>query len=595
MNSVAVLPFRFGRNAAQAIEQRALEFYRAIAPCIFGPNCALHAQLVRETIPLYAEMSVSTELVQLAAARMARSWNSIDKVIIDLTSTATYELPTHHVVGGLLSFIDHEQAHRQRSYVLLIPMMFAAEDVNMSALAPFIDREIVALVSDNGDHLGLRSVFSHFHPNEYRTLLAAARPSRISVLRKKLIRFPGHFVRHTNGAHTHCVEFFFDGRLFERELVDAFAEWISIYLAAPEGCKVFYDAPVSPWLESAVLGLKERFGIEVVNFAKLAKANSHHFTGPLLLIVPLIDTGATIRRLVQFIREHGYDGRITILAVLSTAGDKDHEGELSLSVRGEEFQIRYLLKVDQTRINREDCLLCASNVAQGDPLNPDPYLTIPTQAFWKIALELGIDEEQNVPDNRSSLGPIPQFSTVTEASSAYLAYKIEGLLRSLPEGRPSEVTIICPDEDGAAAIAECLDSIFRMTVIRIPKSILRRVQTDQGGKLVEYLFREYERTAVPEWLMQLQSLRTVRNDLQTVQPAFGSSGSRIVILDEINVSGSTRRALALLANAFDLDVVCRLSVIDFAYSPGVPEERCLSLYQIPRRLASSPHMRQHTS
>lgn len=193
MRSVSVLPFRFHRAAAVPVSPEATEFYRHVTRSVFGGEYHLDPNALRETIPLSSEMNVNPDLLRLAALRLSNSWGAAAAAVVELTSASSYSLPTHHVINGVLGFIDADRARFDWKYVVLIPMMFAKADVVMGALQAFLDQDILGLLADNGDHLGLSSFFRGFHAAEYADALQAARKPKMESLRNKLIRFPGHF------------------------------------------------------------------------------------------------------------------------------------------------------------------------------------------------------------------------------------------------------------------------------------------------------------------------------------------------------------------------------------------------------------------
>ena len=137
-------------------------FYNAVARQLLGPACELRTEYLTETIPLYYEMSLNADIVHLAVKRRTEHWSGIDFIIIDLTTPSPFALPSHHVIGGVLAFIESQRANALRRYLILLPMMLAGADPAMKAMFPLLDEGMLGVLSDNGDHIGLPETWSYF-------------------------------------------------------------------------------------------------------------------------------------------------------------------------------------------------------------------------------------------------------------------------------------------------------------------------------------------------------------------------------------------------------------------------------------------------
>lgn len=295
MISVSVLPFHIGRIAAEPIGAKTSAFYNAVARQLLGPACELRTEYLTETIPLYYEMSLNADIVHLAVKRRTEHWSGIDFIIIDLTTPSPFALPSHHVIGGVLAFIKSQRANALRRYLILLPMMLAGADPAMKAMFPLLDEGMLGVLSDNGDHIGLPETWSYFSKDDYIVALRDARPPLASVLRKKFIRFPGHFSRYTGDHHTHCVQYFFDGSLCQRELVALLADQAIGVMRKYPNVQIFYHSTVSRWLENAVRAFGQRINSAIINLEDIMKGKTFRFEKPIWLIVPLSDTRETIK------------------------------------------------------------------------------------------------------------------------------------------------------------------------------------------------------------------------------------------------------------------------------------------------------------
>ncbi|HKZ39496.1 MAG TPA: hypothetical protein VJ044_00960, partial [Candidatus Hodarchaeales archaeon] len=244
------------------------------------------------------------------------------------------------------------------------------------------------------------------------------------------------------------------------------------------------------------------------------------------------------------------------------------------------FPITYLLHANRPSLSPGQCPACRLGLRETTPGQPDRYLKLTAHAMWNMFTESGIENERTPPSSRPSLGRVMNLQKLVEENSPYLALKIDTLLRSLKGGLSVNPVILHPAESGAEVIAEaindCLTSLYDYTLIAVPRIVLDNLPLGNGSFSEEW-HQEVERTASEEhqhWYIELLSLQQAQD-------------VRVILMDEFNKSGDTRKKLERLAKGFGLKVRCYFCLIDF--HPSIQEQSafpCLSLYDIEYDLAS---------
>jgi hypothetical protein len=407
--------------------------------------------------------------------------------------------------------------------------------------------------------------------------LRTARGSAIENAKKKLIRFPGHFKRYVGGRHDHCTAYYFDGRLCQAELVDMIDEYVRNWMRGKVVAQIFYHATISSWLERAAIAFGERRNIAVENLETALSDGKTVFPNDILVILPLVDTGATIERLAKEIRERNSDAQIGFVTILKAV---DLQSPTQITNRSGSISFDSLIEVEQTRFDVGHCKMCNANVPVNDSRDPDPYLKLSTQAFWSLALNMNFADERDVPPYRESIGYLPQFKNIAKADGPFLAYKITKMLRSLGNRLPATPIIVCPSEDGVSAVAGWLEQTFGMTVIRIPKGAFT------NSEQLEPTTRSYQASDPVSdrdqeiWFGQLRSATQVQREFGDRTPILTPPAVSAIILDEINVSGQTRDNLVTLAQKFGLEILCCMSVVNLAAVVRVENWPQYSLYDV---------------
>lgn len=574
-----VIPFRFGRAAAQPVELKVGQLYETVA---LGSesDISTSAELLI-TVPLTYEMMSDGVLFHRIASEYATSWiDSVDVVIVDLANPDDQILPNHHVVGGLAQLVrrySKTSEDRPRRFILLLPTMLPMSDATLQPLIEYIDSGNVALLSRNGDRLVAPRFGTLVSQDDFVRAVRDVRGSSLDIVRSKLIRFPGHFRRHIDTPHSHCTNYFFDGRLCQEELVDLIDAFVSDEHRRLPAFQLFYHSTMSSWFESVVNAFAKRSGITIPNLEEGSEAISFLQTDDVLIIVPLIDTGTTVERITKAILQHRSTARVKILSMLATNRYRGEGQSFSLNIESHETVVHFLLRVAQSRFERDQCPLCASGVPVSDPRAPDPYEKLSTHTFWTLAMNFGFVTEQNVPEAyRDSVGYVPNFKNVDVLDGPFLAYKINAVLHSGGRELPANPIVICPQEDGASAIASWLEIVYGMTVIRIPKDGLHESLRGQGAAAAGH---SSPLASESQWQVQMNSLRRLKSQANP-QSILGVPNYSVIIFDDLNVTGKTQGNFIAFAERFGLEVLCCLSIINMSKAAPAHSKPVLSLYDI---------------
>lgn len=579
MAAVSILPLRLYRVAAESLSKLERDFYETVTRLLFPVDSNNSTQSPNQTIPLDQGSCGRSDLISAAILRgYARAPHAIDCLIIDLTNPPYRLLPDHHVIGGLLTFIENIRSDLPGiSIVILMPVILAETDITMRALKSYLAEGRISLISDNGSISGAWPPLTNFDGMSYAKALQDIRQTPVRLLKNKMIRRPGHFKRNKGKNHDHCLPFFFDGHFCQHELIELIAQHASVTIASVPSPTIYYHCPQSQWLYDAVMSVCYPHDFKAIDAETVLHPSEVNVDVPdtCLLIVPLIDTRDTLRELLSALLAHNAGCQIHILSVLTTQDSQEADGNKLLEMGGRKFPISHLLHADRPRISPGDCPACRIGLEETNPSEPDRYLKLTAYSMWNMFLESGIKMEENVPITRDSIGLVPNLQKIVQDNSPYLALKINTMLKSLPGGLPVDPIILYPCEKGAEAIADCLASLYDYTLIGIPRDVLNLLSKECDFS--SQWFDDRKRDAIEknwQYYVELSSLREL-------------NAARVILMDEFNKSGGTRTHLERLAQGFGLNVWCYFCLIDFLpHSQRKNKPPRLSLYDIELELAN---------
>lgn len=531
-----VLPIRLGQKAAEPVNEDFRSLYASVAGA-FSREGDASVESSITTIPISRESDL-TDLAPSIRARIAQAGPNV--IIIDLANSARQVLPPYSIVNGIVQICQagSEPTPLQYQLIFLVVSRLWSEDPPMAILGPLIETGRASIITDGGEVTGNRP--SSFNPSAYATALQRARKTPLWLLKHKLVRRHGHFKRHRSGGHDHCVKYFFDGSHCKTEIAQLLVRELT---AHAQHTQVLANATDSIWLLEPVeaAAIKMNLAFAIVNADVPDSSSEVVVADNPVLVVPLCDTGESLRKIIRLLILLNPDCQPRVIAVMSTEGQTIEQGRRVIEVDGKQHVVSYLLKVDQPRFLRGTCRQCRIDIPETLLFNDADTTHYAPHAMWSMILEAGLKAEDDVPDSRPSLGLVPNFPQIIANNGPDLACRMHELLTRMVGNLPRDPIIVCPDERGAKALATALTSLFKYTVIHVPRSAIRNgfaAINDTGN-------------ATTDWMIQLTSLRA-RGD-----------NTELIVFDEFNASGGTREGLKRLADLFELGVRCYFSLFDF--------------------------------
>lgn len=371
--------------------------------------------------------------------------------------------------------------------------------------------------------------------------------------KKKIIRRWGHFRKPGRGGKDlGCYRYYFDASFCGEELLALLNEHEITNKIDYDA--IIYYAPHSPWLPETVRRLAAHRKIKCFDYneeddiKKLRKASK----GPLmlLLILPMINSARTFSQLIESIRGLSEEGVLNTLSVFSTVYVDKKNNIFKVTIKNEEYVINYLHLVKNPIIN--DCILCETQIKPFAMDGKDIFLQLSAVDFWDMSDESKWSLERPRPPYRKSIDVLPDFEKMVKNNGPWLASKVPDLLFQEIEKRPTDVIIVCPKERGANALADLLESIYKFSIIKIPRRIINKNIKGAKTKELEGI-QKRSKSKIPIWYHQLKTMHA----------------EAIIVLDEFIASGNTMSGMTNIINYFQKEVTCYLSLADFSPDTGV--------------------------
>lgn len=562
MTRLLVLPFRLMSTVGRPMGADLVRRYQEIGALLFDREFSFVDG--NETIPLGIDLAWNSNLLsEMIDEKLIDSDHHY--VLIDLSRPSQHSLQSHHLINGFLNAVNVDVGRKKgRRYLLLLPTMLPQEDFIRHAITELAERCEITVVANSGELLG-RSQISSDRMHGYAKLVRTMDDPEIDSLAKKLIRFPGHFKLAPNTQGNACADYFFDGKLCEFEVVELIEGFIDAKFGGSDRVDLLYDAVISDWLEASVRAYCVRHDKPPINTSKMDEIVFVKSNANVLLVLPLIESGNTLRELLPKLHSMYPNSNLTVLSVLSTLGSVDKEGR----IEGHDWgacDVYYLLKVRRNRYSSETCPSCKAGIPSIDPRNPDPFTKLSSHAFWTLAEDIGFGPENDVPPKRQPIGDVPQLRNLDPMNGTFLAYKIVKLLEFTNNKVPG-VIILCPLEEGAHSIGSSLESVYNIPVVRVPKYEFddsveagREDQVDDEENGLASIFDQEMETL---WQTQLRTFHHYQRRLAGQPRKLGNSSLDVIIMDEFCRSGSTLSSLREFAVRNGLHVRCLISVISF--------------------------------
>lgn len=560
MANVLVIALRYGVATQEAFSSHQLETYRQLAEWVLGIRVSRDALRADVILPIPASTDAQTTM-EAVDSRLAQAESGKSSlVVVDLLPGGGDFLPGKVELAAAMAlrrFLVRTPTTLLDVPVLLLLAQLPPEtDAVHQALSGLIAGGRVAIL-DNGGNKRAAEGFLHRVPKSYRQLRQDYFGTSEQRLRLKMVRRVGHFRRSMGNNDYICAKYFYDLGRAEAEVVHLVRELIEASDWQPR--MILFDVTVSRWLRDCAIAVGQELHIPVVSVEELEKEGSPR-EEPLLVLLPLVDTGRTAEQLVARAQAVGLS-EINVLSVLSTGGDLAAMGRRSIATTngGPEY-LRYILKVDRGLARREACPLCASQVPFADVGRATKAALDPI-SFWTLAIEAGAARESDVPPVRRPVRAVPNLSRMLKDHGAFIAERILiALEERLAPGFPAIPAVLVFQKEAA------LEGVLRRVsaiepavgLVAVPKRIVNmgrppgHLDSGRQGGLTDQ-----------SWSRQLLST---------------AAGQTLVICEEFCLTGSTRNALREVARFVDRAVTLHFPLFDFRSE--VDGDSTVSLYAI---------------
>ena len=573
---VGLLAFRVGEATSSPLTHRFESFYRTVASLVMGQHTVeLDPSDRMLTIPLaLAHIKDDEEIFRRATAALQLVSNEASSLIVDLAHPPREDLPFFSIMQSIKTALSRQwwsAKEPQRQVFILLSSILDRNDNAYVALEREISAEQLPLVMGDGEIAGICS--PKFDRKKYRRAIHEIQENPLVLLERKMIRRIGFFRYKPPGEDAYATNFFYDGRACISEVVRLVAQ--RLHRRKPD--QIAFHAPHSSWLEDVVFSLAAQLNCEAVNLEAVQAATSTPMIEKrLAVLTPMVDSGRTLEQIHRWLKKVRPECEPRYLAILSTSGpdEQDSKRMIRLATGEATIDVDYLLRVTQHRFQGGSLPRCAREHegSNFDLLREPQKLT--SYAFWAMVAEHGYKEEEDVPIRwRSGLGHVPRFPEILESNGPWLAHKLDRLLREARPGLPTDPVVICPDEKGAIGLTDCVASMFKYNIIRVPPSVIDGVKVSTlyvHSEELEMLFdgwlKEHGKTA---WFTQLNSMRN-------------RAAVSIIAMDEFIYSGGTMTRLRHLCSAFGLQIECFVALVNLARSAEwAGSAQSLALYDLP--------------
>ena len=387
---------------------------------------------------------------------------------------------------------------------------------------------------------------------EFSDLRRATRQANVQRLEQKLIRRRGHYTRPpaSAGAHPLCRRYYFDGTLCKHEVHELVADYVSRTYGSSQPAFLLREDGASDWLLEPLGAIA--VGSELQLYRVSDDIDPSLYLGkeasPPLLVCEMVDTGETLRGVLQNLRVRHPQLRLRVMSVLGTSESK----EFVIRVGDAGVDVPYLLRVDQEhRIPGSQCEMCRLDIPWSREPSADDYVNLTSYDFWSMARDGGLREyEKDVPPHRRGrtkdrgLRLVPDFPAIVKANGAWLAAKIRQRVEREVTEWPVDTMLVCPlDEEGSTVLSDTLHRVLATDVVQVPRGVIQECAQHFG---TPNMSRIRDQHGGDEWFQKLTRC-----------------ADRMVVLDEFTVSGRTFLGIYALLGLLGKQILCCVALCDF--------------------------------
>lgn len=547
MKRVGLVTFSFGSAAPELLTQKRIDFYLWVAKAIANDDCEKILSCDSFTVPVGAvDISRDPYCAYGKLLMYSRNWiEKVDVVIVDITHSTIPGTCAMAIASAIETLCNGNQFPKQAVFVVLQSDLPPAGESFRNQLQSLVDLGRVVIISDDGAFLARKGVVHGLNDDDYRMELTVSRDDPLHLLDIKMIRRLGHFEREWD----RCSRYFYDGSNCHEELAQLIRIHVGELYKNGEHPFIMYHCTVSRWLKESLLSVCIERDLRSVDVEKLLRGDEvldpDTNVAP-LLVVPLMDTGETVRNILKRWKEFKGLRKPHILTILTTKSDNENDRVRMLTVNSEHYKVPYFLEVEQTFYKRMvSCPMCELCIPYSD-YKQENYAMLSTYDFLEMVDEAGLKDEDFVPRTRDSAGSVPNYPKIFHKNGAWLAEKICGLLEfTLSMKVSSAFVLVCSKETGAHVLTEYLRVTKGVSVIQVPKETVDDFREGAAALAGKDEVWTKER---PSWYVQIK-------DINPRQP--------VVVMEEFSWSGNTRSALFDLVNHFGKSALCHFAIADY--------------------------------
>lgn len=573
MKRVGIIPFCIGCGSAEPLQKEQCEFYLSVAEAVTGARSVLVQSSPVPAIVVEAEptnirpSSISAPL----SSALTNLRSKCEIIVVDMENLG---LPYFKSRGSVdlnafvtsLSVFDRRKQVQADDSIIELLIVLATEipqagNVIQRSLDQYIQSGQLVLIQDDGLLISKQGPPPSFHKEQYCLKLTQVRGKPIDLLQKRLVRQRGHFKREFKGQHTYCVDIYLDGKLCDKEIKQLVGDHLKNKYDVNKRPHILYYPTFSQWLGNPLSLLASELGLQCHSVDEILQEKrfvSDLKNTPPLLVVQVVDTGKTIAETVKLLNKYFSLNAVNCLAIISARGDEETFG--TRDDVPDNITVSYLLRIARHRYTKSDneCPMCKLGIPYSKEGEED-HLMLGSYDFWKITEKAGLKPEDDPPPNRPPLKKVPDFPRVFHENGAWLATKIEALLKKASDKKPRDLVIVCPDQRGSQVLTEYLTFVTGVTVIRIAEEAIHKIR---DGESLDSLVGKWEESK-PPWYVQLCT----------------AASTEFIVMDEFCLSAGTKKIIEKLLYHLKKDVVCFFTFTNFC--PQLVEDShipVLSLY-----------------
>lgn len=558
MKNIGIVPIKIGSGRIDQLLPVRIAFYSWFASIFLPINGKYEVVNSRKlhTVPINLTDEDAKEFTAYSKvkARLEEWSNKADICIIDVETPFGEILPgkiDYQIMQAIDAFLNFQSKEKPKLLILICQHLPPDDEaLRKSILNKHITDGRMAIIDETGDYITSFKTGPSFDKKQFNLRLINARDRYEDLLERKMIRRLGHFHRVSDYHDPYCVRYFYDGKDCENEISELIVQYITEQFKNDDAPLILYHCEISDWLIKPICVAARSINSDCFHIDDYLKNYNNHKSlkdKVPLIIVPLVDTTETLRQLV-IKWEQICATEPMLLSILCTEGDLDRNGSRVIEIDGGKHILHYFMKVERTKYI-DNCPLCKLRIPKSS-LDHEDYLMITSYDMWDIADKAGWipEPKQEIPGHRGKgLKWVPKFVELIHQNGSWVARKVVDRISFETGIDPSTklITIVCKDETPVNALANYLEVIQGVTVISIPKKVMKEVSAKKAD--IQNIVKKH-RKKEELWCMQLESL---------------SPRQPMIIIEEYSVTGGTKLCLADIIMEYGYKPICHFTLMDF--------------------------------